>query len=606
MNVSTAAAVDVSVPECHNATRALRMALNANNMEAVVAEFSRLCREGVPTMEAYEVVVQACARIGDSETAMKILGYLKQRGIKPSSKIFTAVLRAAGRGPEGAPGLVRVLSQLERKHHMTSGKIQPSNEAFLEIARILLIKGGPQYAKPALVILGRLAGDRALEDEVAGLKLVAYAMMDEYELLEQSLASSVEIGTSFLFNAYATFALTRCAPSQNTLSRAVDRYQLLLKVIKAQSGSVRFPEDALLGAAVGRAILERLLDDYDTAWLLRMKTREVVYQLEIPLSLRDEWLYSLDESLLQVMRNRMLRTEVRDERRELHARWTTTWADFKRVPTAITPSVCESVISLGIVRAYDGLQSIRSVESTFDDIRQSGVIPERSTYNLLIGAWAEAPELPLSTRMTEASRVFEALQKAGYSPDTVSYANMFASCAPRIGEDFDDAALLILTYESEMLEQGISHDTESASALISSLFALRLYEEGRQRLVDMRLTGIPRSIKLYQAVFSHCAADRDPAGGAAMFAIRDLRFSMMREPEMVPDRETYAALIECCCRIEDYVVAFQLLMEMEEKLIVPPAQTYRSVLRMYEEAGELVREETDWIRERMRERGVSP
>ncbi|KND02897.1 pentatricopeptide repeat domain-containing protein [Spizellomyces punctatus DAOM BR117] len=568
--------------------------LSAENYDGVVHEFKRAAHRGNVSEDFFGVVLEACSRLGDLETAMRLLETMKLKGIPLSTDVYTTLLKAAAKGPNAVERVVRLLTILEKEAGDGSSLTENS---YLVVAKTLLMSNERRYVKAALTVLERLQG-KVDSTKILGLEILALGNLDEVEELSSRISSAPDSVISCDFWAYCTIALHRCTSVKDRHEKCVSAYSALLHAIDAQAKEHTFfdPERQDLIVMATRAVFDSIQTEGKLAEALtiRRQGQAVFRTMLITQRQRDQLYKELDSGTLRVLRAALIesltRREAATSRRTLHQEWTTIVDNMRYRRVLQDADACYVVLDLHILASKDGLSSMENATQLFEDMKKEGLRPNREIYNLLMQGWASMESLDSEHRLRQVLQIFEALRRAGHIPDVGSYTALFTACAPLNEEMTRDVtsgqAAAVLEYELQMLREGVVHDAKSTHAIIDALLGLGQYEEATQRFVDMRLTGIPRDLELYNTMIWRCSLES--SGRAALFAVKDLWYTMQREEHITPDPRTFEGLIRCCQRQGDVVSALRLVEDMGVRGITPDIMIYQIVLDMMEPWGDLV------------------
>ncbi|TPX62745.1 hypothetical protein SpCBS45565_g06967 [Spizellomyces sp. 'palustris'] len=568
--------------------------LSAENYDGVVLEFKRAAHRGNVSVDLFGVVLEACSRLGDLETATRLLETMKLKGIPLSKEFYTTLLKAAAKGPNAVERVVRLLTILEKEAGDGSSL---TGNSYLVVAKTLLMANERRYVKAALTVLERLQG-KVDSTKILGLEILAWGNLDQVEELSSGISSAPDSVISCDFWAYCTIALLRCTSVRDRHEKCVSAYSALLHAIDTQPKEDTFfdPERQDLLVMATRAVFDSIQTQGKLAEALtiRRQGQAVFRTMLITQRQRDQLYQELDSGTLRVLRaaltESLARREAATSRRTLHQEWTTIVDNMRYRRVLQDADACYVVLDLHILASRDGLSSMENATQLFEDMKKEGLRPNREIYNLLMQGWASMVLLDSEHRLRQVLQIFEALRRAGHAPDVGSYTAFFTACAPlneeMTGNVTSGQAAAVLEYELQMLREGVVHDAKSIHAIIDALLGLGQYEEATQRFVDMRLTGIPRELELYNAMIWRC--NLESSGRAALFAVKDLWFTMQREEHITPDLRTFEGLIRCCQRQGDVVSALRLVEDMGVRGITPNVTIYQIVLNMMEPWGDLV------------------
>lgn len=134
-------------------TNRLRTLLNAGNYQGVLHEFNQAHERNHATAESYQLVLEACARVGDLATASRLIDFARKQGPGLSSEAYAKLLKAAAKGSNPVERVVRTLADLEKK---VAGQSRLGPDAYLFVARVLLLEGQEVYTKAALSLVDQM------------------------------------------------------------------------------------------------------------------------------------------------------------------------------------------------------------------------------------------------------------------------------------------------------------------------------------------------------------------------------------------------------------------------------------------------------------------
>jgi hypothetical protein len=113
----------------------------------------------------------------------------------------------------------------------------------------------------------------------------------------------------------------------------------------------------------------------------------------------------------------------------------------------------------------------------------------------------------------------------------------------------------IINAEKEMTDiYHQNHTKESLLAIIMILLQNGYFEDAFQRFGDMKLINMPRSLDIYNKIFSACSNDYN----ASQFVVKDFYYTFLRE-KFIMDDHTTQSLLACAITAKEYVFATQLL-----------------------------------------------
>jgi pentatricopeptide repeat protein len=256
----------------------------------------------------------------------------------------------------------------------------------------------------------------------------------------------------------------------------------------------------------------------------------------------------------------------------------------------------------GVIRLYvmcmrykSGIFSKEGALALFEEFQLEGFQPTLADYHFLMRKIAKQHHvLPTkletveemkdaqNKRVEETYFLLQSLKRAGLEATADSYISLFYSCAPERHGGWLGNKVGVhprwKEFELLMLNDGIRHTENSATALVKVLAEGGLFEDAVQRLKDMQVSGLPRKLPLYNAIIK-AAARSDMTSTYALF---DLRHSLRREqPKVRPNVDTYAYLMECCVRTDDLFTASQLVREMEQvDGLSPDTRIWGSILKL--------------------------
>ncbi|KAI8827064.1 uncharacterized protein EV422DRAFT_23848 [Fimicolochytrium jonesii] len=593
-------------------------ALQTGNYQRIVHDFLKLHKNGNASPEAYRIVLEACSQIGDLDTARRVVALSHEAGVELPIEMYMYLLKAAANGPNRMERLVQLLVELERDiPEVVWATFRGAPTEF--VARVLLLEGGEEHAEGALALLDGASEASAIPPARRNLVLLALGTLGKVEEFEALLELN-RTSASSEYHASVILGLWRLG-RHDTQLQISDAAEAMLKTLRRE-----LKEDTNTWNANQELIMKAI----EVAFLSCAEQRSLSKALQIKqagraltqhsprLSAQDKnaLLKALDVGTLNLIRTLVKASYTEGQsvgaRRDLHTTWTTIVEDMRYRRTIQDIDTSLLVLELQVMAVRDGLSTTDKVSALFEDMKKDGLYPTVDVYNTLAYGCATAPGVPRSERVARVLQIIETIRGSGNQPNATSYACLFTAFEPdtanpsaETSDPNDDIATHvqnIYKHETEMLQSGLRHDAVSASAMIIALLRLQQHEQAAQRFTDMRLTHLPRSLALYNQMLHACAAD--PSGGAAVYAIRDLIFTLRREQGITPDRETYQGLLECCERTDDVVAALYFFDQMRMEEIVGNAEMYRILMRLMEPRGKWVENEKKVVVECMKMDGV--
>ncbi|KAJ3006194.1 hypothetical protein HKX48_000249 [Thoreauomyces humboldtii] len=609
-------------PATESVLRRMRAALLTGQFHIIVKDFLRAYQRGHVSPEAYTILLQACSRLGDAQTAGSLLRLAAQKGVKLPPEAHMNILHAAAKGPDRINVLVKHLSLLDA----TAGDASSSHmmqATGLFVAKILLLEGGAHNAGIALSILdgiesgeGSSAEHRSTYD---GLRLLALGTLRRSEDLLKLLEDREGRCTTAEHYACEIVSLSRCSQDENH-DLLVRRERQFLDALGREPAGALFEDSTMeLVLLAIRAAFRRCARTFNLseAVALQQTGRDTILRSSSKLGSQQRTAIAkaLDVGLLLVIRDILVKNPAAvGGKDELHETWKQLVDRLHHQKHLSDPITCALALQLHNLAARDGLSSPSAATACFEDARRDGLVPTATLYDLLMAGWAHAKDGTTSERTTQVLAVFNAMRRAGHTPTANSYGHLFTACTPIDGApsaDIDASWIQrVLGYEAEMLQVGLVHSSQSASDIIVSLATGGELEDALQRLVDMRLAGLVRPRSLYTSLFELCA--RDPA--SARYVVNDLLPSFRRERfpttfasgarHTVPDATALEALLACCHASHDVSAALDLLREARIRG-KPTALAYARAVSLVEEAGNLLTQERRALADWMAEDGVS-
>ncbi|KAI8920213.1 hypothetical protein DFJ77DRAFT_233634 [Powellomyces hirtus] len=590
--------------------RSMRAALEAGSFQDVVQTFIKAYQRKQAPVEAYTIVLTACAHAGDVETASRIMQLCLQRGIALPTEAHMMLLHAIAQvARDPTKLLIKHLTFLQPLIDDSDAGFRVDTSLF--VARTLLVEGGQERAQTALSVIDGIAEEDLAEYPERksirrNLRILALGSLEILADLQSTLAAENDSGTIHHFACVLT-ALSRCrerTPTVESYEQIISAMQNLSKSLGEQSSVAPIDDlDVDLSVVAIKAAFQSCKQEISVAGAIAIRNqfRAVMPHTEtshLTGVQRAKIVGALDNAFLRVMRDTLRDPSSlnSNQRREFHNTWTWTASDLQHRKCLRDAETCHLVLELHILEAAteENLSSIEAAAALFEDMKRDGLVPTPEIYHLLMSGWATSAA---QDRFDKVLETVKAMQRAGHVLSSASYAHIFTACVPTATlsdpdsarDQQNEAAERLFAYEAQMAQSGLVHSSESMSAIILALFRVEHFEDATQRFTDMRLAGLPRSLDLYNSIFAVSAS----MPSAAIFALRDLRFTMLREhPEtgIRPNANTFRLLLRCCETVGDVPNALQLFKQLREVVRVTK-DDFAVVLRLVDSAGGLLEDE---------------
>ena len=218
--------------------------------------------------------------------------------------------------------------------------------------------------------------------------------------------------------------------------------------------------------------------------------------------------------------------------------------------------------------AHDPSQfTLEGAIGLFAQIQRFSIAPSLQAYELLMEKISRWKDVKIGLDLSRRKRIewnlnlLESLKRSGLKPSPNVYAYLFLSCSPLTTESrsLRHCDPQWEKIENMMLKDGIGHSSFSLCSLLNVLARGQLFDEAYQRLVNLRLSGVPCTLDYYNIIFKWACHSVI----SSRFVLSHLRHSMYREiPNIQPNIRTYTYLIRCCVRANDLSTAMLIWQDI--------------------------------------------